>query len=436
MANDFDPAASAESVASARRKFLKFLAASPAIASVGGVAAFLAQSGLDAQEPYPPPPTSAGASDVITKPEQALDVFDFEEPAHRNVSQGHWAYMVSGVDADATLRANRDGFSHIQLRPRRLRDASKIDTKVTLFGSSYNAPIFTCPTGGQKSMHPDGELGVARAAKAHGAPQYLSTNASASVEDANANHGSPVWYQLYAPNIWEACEKLLTRVAASGTTVLGLTVDTAGGRNSETDLRLRPKDMTICHSCHQGPEGPANTERPMLSNLVDIKGDRLPLDWKYVDMIRKQWKGTFLLKGILTPEDTKMAIDHGIDGIHVSNHGGRATETNMSTIQTLPYIIAAANGRVPVIVDGGFRRGTDVFKALALGAKAVGIGRPVLWGLGAFGQAGVDKVLDIMQRELRLSMSTCGALSIGEINTDYVILPDNWKADVAARTRA
>jgi 4-hydroxymandelate oxidase len=420
-----------ESAATARRKFLKFLAASPAIASVGGVAAFLAQSGLSAQEPSPPAPTSAGKSDVITDASQALDVFDFEEPAHRNVSQGHWAYMVSGVDGDATLRANREGFSHILLRPRRLIDTSKVDMKVNLFGADYNSPIFTCPTGGQKSMHPDGELGVARAAKAHGAPQYLSTNTSTSVEDANAAHGIPVWYQLYAPNIWEACDKLLARVAASGCTVVGLTTDTAGGRNSETDNRLRPADLTQCHACHLG-EGPTNAERPMLANLMDIKGDRLPLDWKYVDLIRKSWKGTFLLKGILTPEDTKIAIDHGVDGIHVSNHGGRATETGMSTIETLPYIVAAANGRVPVIVDGGFRRGTDVLKALALGAKAVGIGRPVLWGLGAFGQTGVDKVLDIMQRELRLSMSSCGATSISAINSNFVILPDSWEARITS----
>jgi len=422
-----------ESQASARRKFLKFLAASPCIASLGGVAAFLADSGIDAQEPYPPAPKTSAPSDVITDPSQALDVFDFEEPAHRNVSQGHWAYMVSGVDADATLRANRDGFNHIQLVPRRLRDMSKIDMKVNLFGATYNSPIFTCPTGGQKSMHPDGELGIARAAKAHGTAQYLSTNTSTSVEEVNAAHGSPVWYQLYAPNIWEACEKLLDRVAASGCTVVGLTTDTAGGRNSETDLRLRPKDMTQCHACHQGPEGPANSERPMLANLADIKGQRMPLDWNYVDLIRKQWKGKFLLKGILTPEDTKMAIDHGIDGIHVSNHGGRATETGMSTVQTLPYIITAANNQVPVIVDGGFRRGTDVFKALAIGAKGVGIGRPTLWGLGAFGQAGVDKVLEIMQRELRLAMSTSGTLTVADIKIDYLRMPDSWRAPLAAR---
>ena len=373
------------------------------------------------------PEAAAAAANLITDASQALDVFDFEEVAHGKVMQGHWAYMVSGVDSDATLHANREGFNHVQLRPRRLRDMSKLSTKVNLFGTDYACPIFTCPTGGQKSMHPDGELGVARAAKAHGAPQYLSTNASASVEDANAAHGTPVWYQLYAPNIWESCQKLLDRLQAAGNTVIALTTDTATGRNSETELRTRPADLTQCKTCHTGNGGPGNSERPMLANLEGIKGDRHPLDWTYVDMIRKYWKGKFLLKGILTREDTRMGIDHGVDGIHVSNHGGRATETNESTIQTLPEIIAEANGKVPVFVDGGFRRGTDVFKALALGAKAVGIGRPVLWGLGAFGQAGVDKVLEIMQREFRTVMGNCGTLTIADINKDYIIVPPSWK---------
>ena len=383
-----NPESATDSKASDRRNFLRFLASSPVIAALGGVAAFLEQGGIDAQDArvYPQPWEQAsplsGLSDLIKDPSQALDVFDFEEVAYRNVTQGHWAYMVSGVDSDATLHANRDGFNHILLRPRRLRDVSKLSTKVNLFGTDYNCPIFTCPTGGQNTCIPTAcELGVARAAEELMALRNIfQQNASASVEDANAAHGTPVWYQLYAPDIWEACQKLLDRLEAAGNTVLGLTIDGAGGRNSETDLRLRPADLTQCKACHQGSGGPANSERPMLANLEGIKGDRLPLDWTYVDMIRKHWKGKFLLKGILTREDTRMAIDHGIDGIHVSNHGGRATETNESTIQTLPSIVAEANGKVPVIVDGGFRRGTDVFKAFALGATAVGIGRPVLWG--------------------------------------------------------
>src|ERR1700731_1352751 len=192
------------STSTARREFLRFLAASPYVATLGGVAAFLRQSAFaeNTQE----------ASDVITGPAQALNVFDFEEAAHRKVQPAHWAYMASGVDDDATLRANREGYKHVQLRPRRLRDATKVDMRVDLFGTVYTSPIFLCPTGGEKSFFPDGELAVARAAKARGTLQFLSTATSTAVEDVNKALGRSVWYQLYAPNSWEVCEKILRRV--------------------------------------------------------------------------------------------------------------------------------------------------------------------------------------------------------------------------------
>jgi hypothetical protein len=187
----------------ARREFLKFLAASPYVAALGGVTAFIQKSAL-AQ-------STQEASEVITNPADAFDVFDFEEAAHRQVLPGHWAYMVSGVDDDATLRANREGFKHVQLRPRRLRDATKVEMRVDLFGTVYNSPIFLCPTGAEKSFFPDGELAVARAAQARGTLQFLSTSTSTAVEDVNKVLGRPVWYQLYAPGSWEACEKILRR---------------------------------------------------------------------------------------------------------------------------------------------------------------------------------------------------------------------------------
>ena len=174
-----------QSTSNARREFLKFLAASPYVAAFGGVAAFIPQSAF-AQN-------AQAASDVIADPAKALNVFDFEEAAHRKVMPGHWAYMASGVDDDATLRANREGYKHVQLRPRRLRDATKVDMRVELFGTAYNSPIFLCPTGGEKSFFPDGELAVARAAKARGTLQVLSTTTSVAVEDVNKALGRPVW---------------------------------------------------------------------------------------------------------------------------------------------------------------------------------------------------------------------------------------------------
>ncbi|MGD0966248.1 MAG: alpha-hydroxy acid oxidase [Candidatus Acidiferrales bacterium] len=403
----------------ARRAFLKFLAASPYVASLGGVTAFLRQGGLaeGAQQ----------ASDVISSAAEALNVFDFEAPAHRNVQPGHWAYMASGVDDDGTLRANREAFEQVELRPRRLRDASKVDMRVELFGTTYDSPIFLCPTSGERSFHPDGELAVARAARARGTLQVLSMATSIVIEDVNAALGRPVWYQLYAPNPWEACEKLLRRVEASGSSVIALTVDASSGRNLETYLRTRPKDLNRCTPCHQ-VKGTAvlARDRPMHDGL-GMGGVLTALDWGFVDQIRKFWKGKFIIKGLDTREDARLCLEHGVDGILVSNHGGRSTETLRATVEALPEVVAEVQGRIPVFVDGGIRRGTDAFKALALGATAVGIGRPLLWGLGAFGQVGVDRVLEILQGELKLAMGNCGTRTLADITRDYVATP-HWKS--------
>jgi 4-hydroxymandelate oxidase len=404
----------------ARREFLKFLAASPYVAALGGVAAFLERNALaqNTQE----------TSDVISDPAKALNVFDFEEPARRNVMQGHWAYMASGVDDDGTLRANREAFKHIELRPRRLHDATKVDMRVDLFGTTYNSPIFLCPTGGEKSFFPEGEIAVARSAKAHGTLQILSTATSTAVEDVNKELGRPVWQQLYAPTSWDACEKILRRVEAAGVTVLALTVDNTTGRNSETYLRTRPKDLRQCLNCHESGEGPSTKERPMYDG-IDMTGVRTTnptMDWAYLDRLRKTWKGKLIIKGMDTREDARMCVEHGVDAMLVSNHGGRSTETLRATVEALPEVVAEVGSHMPVFVDGGFRRGTDVFKALALGAKAVGIGRPFLWGLGAFGQAGVDRVIEIMQGELKLVMGNCGTQTVADITRAYVATPD-WK---------
>jgi 4-hydroxymandelate oxidase len=402
----------------ARREFLRFLVASPYVAALGGAAAFLQQR------------TAAGAAqngaDAIASPAEALNVLDFEEPARRTVLPGHWAYMASGVDSDVTLRANREGYSHVQLRPRRLRDATKVDMRVDLFGTVYNSPIFLCPTGGEKSFHADGELAVARAARARGTLQFLSTATSTGVEDVNKALGRPVWYQLYAPPAWEANEQILRRVEAAGCSVIALTVDNTTGRNSETYLRTRPRDLAQCNACHEG--GPGGGPRPMTSPLTmpGGRGSNPAMDWAFVERLRKFWKGKFIIKGIDGRDDARLCVDHGVDGILVSNHGGRSTETGRATIEALPEVVAEVGGRIPVFVDGGVRRGTDVFKALALGATAVGIGRPFLWGLGAFGQAGVDRVLEILQGELKLVMGNCGTRTVADITRAYVATPD-WK---------
>jgi len=397
-----------------RRTFLRFLAGSPYVAALGGIRAF-AQGA---------PEIAA----VITDPKEALNVMDFEEAARRKMMVGHWAYTVSGVDDDLTLRANREGYKHVQLRPRRLRDATKVDMRTELFGTLYNSPIFTCPTGSEKSVHQDGELAVARATQARGTMQMLSTVTSTGVEDVNSAHGRPVWFQLYAPTSWEACEKVVKRVEAAGCPVIALTVDNTTGRNSETYLRTRPKDLRQCQPCHEGGPGLSIKARKMYDgiNMTDVRSQNPAMTWEFVDRLRKATSVKLFIKGIETREDARLCLEHGIDGILVSNHGGRSTETSRSTIEALPEITSEVGNRIPVFVDGGVRRGTDVFKALALGAKAVGIGRPFLWGLGAFGQAGVDRVLEILQGELKLVMGNCGTPTVASIDRSYVSTPD-WR---------
>ncbi len=385
-----------------RRAFLRFMAGSPYVAALGGVGAF--------------------AADVITSPGDALDVMDFEEAARRKVMPGHWAYMVSGVDDDVTLHANREGLKHVQLRPRRLIDATKVDTRATLWGETFDSPVFLCPTGGEKFFHPDGELAVARAAKARSTLQVLSNSTSVGVEDVSKAYGRPVWYQLYAASSWAVTEKIVRRVQAAGCPSITLTVDNVTGRNSQTYKRLRPKDMKPCAACHDGDPGTSPKERRMYDG-IDMTGVGMhnpALDWVFVDRLRKLITGKFMIKGIDTREDARLAMEHGFDGIWVSNHGGRGTETGRSTIEALPEVVEEVRGRVPVFVDGGFRRGTDVFKALALGATAVGIGRPFLWGLGAFGEVGVNRVIEILQGELKLVMRNCGTQTLAQVTRERV----------------
>ena len=381
-----------------RRLFLQFLASSPLFA-----AAAWAQQGA----------APSGASDILT-------VMDFEEAARRVLSPAHWGYMASGVDDDGTVKRNREGFSRFQLRPRRLVDVSKVDLSVDVFGSTWATPIFLCPVGGHRMFHPEGELAVARAARAKNTIQVLSSASSTPVEDVAKALATPPWYQLYMPNTWDSTERLVKRVEAVGCPVLVWTIDLLGGRNLETAERSRRTDKGNCTACHSTARGGRSiAELPMFKGLEPAMNPP-GATWEYVDRLKKLTRMKLMLKGIETREDARLAREHGVDGIVVSNHGGRALDTNRSTIEALPEVIDGAGPGVPVFVDGGFRRGTDIFKALAMGARAVGIGRPYVWGLSAFGQQGVERVLDILRAELQLTMRQCGAPSIARITKAMV----------------
>jgi len=309
------------------------------------------------------------------------------------------------------------------LRPRRLVDVSKVDASVDLFGTRWPSPIYICPCGSQKAFHADGELATARAARAKNALQMLSTVTSTPVEAVAEALGRPPWYQLYAPAKWEGVEKLVRRVEAAGCAVLVLTVDQSAGRNTETQKRLSRADTRPCEACHQGPPGTPMGRKglPMFAGIDNTGYDSPSMTWELVDRLKNLTRLKLIIKGLETREDADLACQHGADGVVVSNHGGRALETGRGTIECLPEVVQAVRGRIPVLVDGGFRRGTDVFKALALGAHAVGIGRPYLWGLGAFGQPGVERVLDILNAELTLTMRQCGTPSVGDITRSFVV---------------
>lgn len=384
-----------------RRLFLQFLAASPLFAA----AAWAQQSA-----------TAPNAADILT-------VMDFEEAARRVLSPAHWGYMASGVDDDLTVKRNREGFARFGLRPRRLVDVSKIDTSIDVFGSTWATPIFLCPVGGHRMFHAEGEIAVARAARAKNTVQVLSTATSTPVEDVGRALGTPPWYQLYMPNAWDGTERLVKRVEAAGCPVLVWTIDLLGGRNLETAERARRIDTGTCTACHSNARGGRTlAELTMLSGLEPAMNPA-GATWAYVDRLKKLTRMKLVLKGIETREDARLAREHGVDGIVVSNHGGRALDTNRSTIEALSEVIDGAGSGLPVFIDGGFRRGTDIFKALAMGARAVGVGRPYVWGLSAFGQQGVERVLDILRAELQLTMRQCGAPAVARITRAMVTNP-------------
>ena len=387
---------------SGRREFLKFLASSP-----------LAAMAQDR-------PGSA-----VQAAKDPLSVMDFEALAHKALPPAHWGYLTSGVDDDLTLRMNREAMAHFQLRARRLSGVAKADLSTEVFGVRWEMPVYLSAVGGQKAFHPEGELATARAARAQKTIQMLSSGTSTALEDVSKVLGNAPWYQLYMPVAWEETEKLIRRVEAAECSVLVWTIDRLFGRNTETATRLARTDSRDCVGCHvthpiTGSFVQLRRAFPMYTGLSG-EADPPAADWSYVDRLKKMTKMKLVLKGIDTAEDALLAREHGADGLVVSNHGGRSTETGQGTIDILPEVVDAVGSQMPIFVDGGFRRGSDIFKALALGARAVGIGRPYIWGLSAFGQEGVERVLEILRAELTLTMLGCGVASTRHLTRQYVL---------------
>lgn len=383
-----------------RRQFLKFLAASPLLTNYSAFAQQVEET----------------LGERLKDPSEVINVFEMEAVARTKIPPAHFGYLATGVDGDETILANREGFSRFQIKPRRLVDVSQVDTAIDVLGVQARSPIMLCPVGSQGAYHAEAELGSARAAAAKNHHMILSTQSSTPIEAVVEARGGAIWHQMYSTNRWENTVLMLKRAEAAGATAVCLTIDLPGGRNTETQSVFTREDTRNCADCHTG------RQKPMFDGL-DMRGASLTdpsMTWDVISRMKEVTNMRVIIKGIEADADASLAVEHGADAIVVSNHGGRAIESSRGTIECLPEIAAAVSGRIPIIIDGGFRRGTDVFKALALGASAVGVGRPYCWGLGAFGQAGVERVLDLLNRELELTMRGSGTTSIAAINSDYV----------------
>ena len=414
-----------------RRALLKYLAASPLLAAAASLACG------DDDAPAAAPTDRLGTlgepdqelGELVTEASKALDVFDLRVTAEASLPPAHYGYIATGVDGDATLRANRTAFDKVQIRSKRLVGVDKIDMSTTLLGTAMSTPIVVMPTGSQRAFHSDGELATARAAKARDHLMMLSTVATTSVEEVAAARGAPIWYQLYATSQWDITTKLLRRAEGAGCPVVVLTVDLPVSSNRLTLSRFIKRDRRECSQCHAdantyGRQNTTYDRKPMFdgTGMTPEFWDTAMHTWEFVDRLKAATPMKVVVKGIVSAGDAEKCIAHGADGIVVSNHGGRSDDGGRGTIECLPEIALAVRGRIPIILDSGVRRGTDVFKAIALGADVVGIGRPYLWGLGAFGQPGVEAVLRILRRELATAMGIFGTRSLAEIRARGVVV--------------
>ena len=403
-------------VAASRRAFLRFLLESPLILALppifGCGKSPLADEGRGDHKVEP-------ADDLITAATDAVNVFDFQPVAEQKLDPGHWAYLSLGAEEEVTLRANREGFERYQLRPRRLVDVRDLDTSAEVLGTKLSCPIVLAPAGSQKAFHPEGELAVARAARELDHLLILSTGSSTTIEEVTRARGAPIWFQLYTPRVLPFTRLQLREAEQAGCPVVVLTVDQVGlGANRDRIRRFRRIENPECQSCHHSLVDSAL--HAVGVDPMHLVRDLMVLDWDFVDRIRDSTQMKLVIKGILTAEDAALCVEHGVDGIVVSNHGGRAEDSGLSTIEVLPEIVAAVGGKIPILVDSGFRRGSDFFKAMALGASAVCIGRPYLWGLAAFGQEGVEAVLALLRREFETIMREMGTPNLPAITPAHV----------------
>jgi isopentenyl diphosphate isomerase/L-lactate dehydrogenase-like FMN-dependent dehydrogenase len=355
-----------------------------------------------------------------------VNVLEFEALAREYIDPHAFDFIAGGAEDEVTLGSNRTAYERITFRPRVLVDVSTVDTSTDILGRRIAFPVLLAPTALQAMVHPDGELATARAAAEAGTVMVVSTLASRTVEEIGAATEGPKWFQLYCYKEKPVTEELIRRAEAAGYEAICLTVDVPRLGRREQDLRngfalpggILPKnfegtaDLAGVSAAEHG-----SIVAAYVAGLLDDA-----LTWDDVAWLRSITKLPVWLKGILTPEDATLAAQAGVQGIVVSNHGGRQLDGSPATIDVLPAIRAAVGEEIPLLVDGGIRRGTDVVKALALGAEAVLIGRPYLWGLGVGGQSGVARVLEMLRVEVELAMALCGCPAVEDVTPRHVDL--------------
>jgi 4-hydroxymandelate oxidase len=363
----------------------------------------------------------------------SADVMRFEPLARECLSKMAYDYVRSGGADEISMRDNRAGFERLQLSPSVLVDVSQIDTRVNLFGGEFESPILLAPVAYHRLYHAEGETGTARGASAAGAGFVISTFTTTAIDEIACNTQRPVWFQLYVQRDRAFTKDMVQRAVASGCKAVCLTVDTPvlGNRYGQLSFGL-PKELECVHMRGLTLSGAIAGHKTQRASIYDTLFDP-SFNWNDLEWLRSVAGVPVILKGVLSADDGRRAAERGADGVIVSNHGGRNLDTVPATIDALPRVVEAVAGRIPVMLDSGIRRGTDVLMALALGAKAVFIGRPYVYGLALGGAQGVERVISILRDELERAMALTGRRSIAEIDTSVLWATRDGAA--AAKTR-
>ncbi|SEB33911.1 4-hydroxymandelate oxidase [Amycolatopsis tolypomycina] len=351
-------------------------------------------------------------------------VAEFEATARERLDPAHYDYFAGGAQEEITLRENEEAYKRLRLIPRVLRGSDKRDLSVELLGTPSSMPILVAPTAFHRLAHPDGELATARAAARAGTIMIVSMASTTAIEDiaAAAREVTPdpgLWFQLYLQPDLEFTEAIVRRAENAGVKAFVVTVDSPVLGRRERDDRNAFHDLPaglFVENLRNIGENRSGGNTSHVREIVMSAG----LNWDHIAWLRSKTKLPVLIKGVLHAEDARLAVHHGVAGVVVSNHGGRQLDTVPATIDVLPEIAAAVGGAVPVLLDGGIRRGTDVVKALALGADAVGVGRPVVWGLAAGGREGVSAVLDLLRADFDQALALCGGRHPADLTPDQV----------------